>query len=414
MDLLKIKSFIQKSDTYFILNNYELFNIYDDFNIIIYYLNNYKFKIIIRKFNNINIGWKEEIKLKIYDFNDTNNYEYIYLGSCTKNYKIMNLKTKINLIKKENKNLKIPKNIFQTYINNNYHNDSHFNCVQSLIDFNPDFNYYFYNDIECRTFIKKNYNESILNAYDILYPSAFKADLFRYLIIYKYGGIYLDNKYLVRRSFNSIINIDDSNLYCQDTKKDLLFNSLLISEKENIYYKHIINHIVNNTNQNFYGKCPLHVTGPRLFYEHFKDQNIKLKHVVREPKKNYLNCTIEENDGNIFLNTFYDGYYFNKNHRNQLKNDYDFCFRNKLIYLKPFIHIKNYKFSILINKNINFNIELIDENENDIKIKLIFMILDINKKLNNNYKFIFINESNHKYVEFNLINVINKIFIIEI
>ena len=42
------------------------------------------------------------------------------------------------------------------------------------------------------------------------------------------------------------------------------------------------------------------------------------------------------------------------------------------------------------------------------------MILDINKKLNNNYKFIFINESNHKYVEFNLINVINKIFIIEI
>ena len=417
MDLYKIKkieSFKEKSNHHFILNNYELFNVYDDFNIIIYYLHTNKFKIIIRKFDNLKFGWSEELKLKIYDIHDEHIYESIFLGSCNKNYKIMNLKTKLKLIKKENKSLKIPTNIFQTYINNNYHNNSHFNCVQSLIDLNPDFDYYFYNDIECRIFIKSHYNELILNAYDSLYPCAFKADLFRYLIIYKYGGIYLDNKYLVRKSFHSILNTDDFNLYCQDTKENLLFNSLLISEKENIHYKHIINHIVNNVNQSFYGKCPLHVSGPRLFYEHFKDKNIQLKHIVSEPKKNYLKCRIEEKNGNILLNTFYDGYYYNKHHRNLLKNDYDFCFKNKLVYLKPFIQIKHYKFSILINKNIKFNIELIDENDDSIKIKLFFAIIEANKKINQNYKFIFINDRNHKIIEYNLIEVINKIFVIDI
>ena len=48
--------------------------------------------------------------------------------------------------------------------------------------------------------------------------------------------------------------------------------------------------------------------------------------VIKNVKENILY-------GNILLNTFYDGYYYNKHHRNLLKNDYDFCFKNKLVYL---------------------------------------------------------------------------------
>jgi mannosyltransferase OCH1-like enzyme len=422
MELL-INSFIDKRNFNFINNNYELLNINDDYNLNIYYLNDYKCKIILRKFNNYNIGWEKEIQIKLFEINNQNNennennennHEIISIGSCKKNYKLINLKTKVKLIIKKNKILKIPKIIYQTYKNNNYHNYSHFNSVQSLIDFNPDYQYYFYNDIECREFIQKHYNENILNTYDLLYPVAYKADLFRYLIIYKYGGIYIDNKYLVRKSFDSIINENDQNLYCLDTKSDLLFNSLLISCPENINFKYIINNIVNNINNNFYGLCPLHPTGPRLFYEHFKNETIRLKHIIKQPSKNYLNCRIEDYEENILLNTFYEGYYHNKNHRNQIKNDYDFCHKNKFIYLKPFIIIDDYKFSILINKNIKFNVELIEDNKNEkfIKIKLFLIVLDFNKKINNNYKFIFIHNKDHNYLEFNLIDVINKILII--
>lgn len=207
MDDLKINSFIKKRNDNFILNNYELQNINHDFNLIIYYLSDNKIKIIIRKFDNENNGWINQIVLKIYS-NDDTMFEKIILGSCTKNWKIINVKTKIKIYKKCNIELKIPKCIYQTYSSNNYHNSAHYNCVQNLLEFNPDFDYYFFNDIDCRAFIFKNYNDEILNAYDTLYPAAYKADLFRYLLIYKYGGIYLDNKYLMRNSFYSIIKED--------------------------------------------------------------------------------------------------------------------------------------------------------------------------------------------------------------
>ena len=34
----------------------------------------------------------------------------------------------------------------------------------------------------------------VLNAYDSLIPGAYKADLFRYLVLYREGGVYLDCK----------------------------------------------------------------------------------------------------------------------------------------------------------------------------------------------------------------------------
>lgn len=408
-----INKFHKKKDDNFILNNYKLLNYKDDYNCFIYFLNDYKFKLIIRKFNNSNIGWNEELILKLYDSLD-NYYEEFKLGTSKKNNKIINLKTKIKLLQKEKVELKIPKKIYQTYKNNIYHNISHYNSVKSLLDYNPDYDYYFFNDIDCREFIKKNYENEILESYDRLYPCAYKADLFRYLLIYKYGGIYIDNKYLVRKSFDDIIKQNDINLYCQDINEKLLFNSLLISIPNDKNYKILIYHIINNIKNNLYGECPLHPTGPRLFYEYFKNENIKLKHNIKRPKENYINCSIVDSNHDIFLNTFYDGYYYNKNHRNQLKNDYDYCFRNKLIYLKQFVVINDYKFSILFDRNINFNIELIEENKKKIKIKCFGEILDFNKKISKNSKFIFINNNNHKIIELDLFKVFNNIVDIDL
>lgn len=411
MDDLKINSFENKKNFHFILNNYELLNVNHDFNVIIYYLHDYKIRIMIRKFNGSD-GWNNQLVLKIYG-NDDEYDENIILGTSKKNWKIVNIKTKIKILKKKIKNMKIPKCIYQTYAHNKYHNCAHYNTVNSLLEFNPDFDYYFYNNIDCREFIFKNYNIEILDAYDRLYPVAYKADLFRYLIIYKNGGIYLDNKYLVRNSFSSIINEEETNIFCQDRKKNLLFNSILISAPNNKNFKLIIDRIVNNVTNNFYGTCPLHPTGPRLFYEYFKDENIKLNHITNEPAKNYLNCYIEDNDKNLLLNTFYDGYYYNKNHRNELINDYDYCFKNRLLYLKKFVNISDYKFSILIDKDLYFQVLLLNEKENKITIQVSIQGLKIND-LKNKYKFVFINNKNHKIFYYDLISVYNKILDLKI
>ena len=60
------------------------------------------------------------------------------------------------------------------------------------IKLNPDFKIKYYSDKGSREFIKNNYSKDIINAYDSLIPGAYKADLFRYCVLYKYGGIYSD------------------------------------------------------------------------------------------------------------------------------------------------------------------------------------------------------------------------------
>ena len=54
--------------------------------------------------------------------------------------------------------------------------------------------HYLFNDIDCREFIAREYPPDVLMAYDLLIPTAFKADLWRYCVLYKYGGVYLDVK----------------------------------------------------------------------------------------------------------------------------------------------------------------------------------------------------------------------------
>ena len=81
-----------------------------------------------------------------------------------------------------------------------------------MIAANPEFQHYIYDDGMCREFIKKNFNREVLHAYDSLEPDAFKADLWRYAILYINGGVYVDIKYRPANSFKLINIIDKGTL----------------------------------------------------------------------------------------------------------------------------------------------------------------------------------------------------------
>ena len=57
---------------------------------------------------------------------------------------------------------------------------------------NSSFTYMFYDDEECRAFLKEYYSTDVLWAFNVLKPGAFKADLFRYCFLYIKGGVYVD------------------------------------------------------------------------------------------------------------------------------------------------------------------------------------------------------------------------------
>lgn len=75
----------------------------------------------------------------------------------------------------------------------------------------PNYKFYFYNDDDCEKYIKENFDTRVYNAYMKLNKKygAMKADFFRYCILYKIGGIYLDIKSKINIPLGLIIKPSD-------------------------------------------------------------------------------------------------------------------------------------------------------------------------------------------------------------
>lgn len=86
----------------------------------------------------------------------------------------------------------IPLNIYQTHKSLEFINsDKRLVNATNSWKRNKKFTYNFYDDKQCSNFMEAHYSE-IKPLYDKLPLNVMKADLWRYCIIYKYGGIYAD------------------------------------------------------------------------------------------------------------------------------------------------------------------------------------------------------------------------------
>ncbi len=76
---------------------------------------------------------------------------------------------------------------------------------------NPGWEYKLYDDADITAFLRENYAPRILNYFNRISPSygAAKADLFRYLLLYKCGGLYLDIKSTLTKPLDDILRADD-------------------------------------------------------------------------------------------------------------------------------------------------------------------------------------------------------------
>jgi mannosyltransferase OCH1-like enzyme len=70
----------------------------------------------------------------------------------------------------------------------------------------PEYSMFYFDDFDCQYFIEENYGVEYLLLYNKLIPTAFKADLFRYLLLYKYGGIWMDFSMSLNTPINKIIS----------------------------------------------------------------------------------------------------------------------------------------------------------------------------------------------------------------
>ena len=89
--------------------------------------------------------------------------------------------------------------------------------VARLKALNPDWEHRLYDAPAMRAFILQHYGSNILTAFDRLNPAygAALADFFRYLVLYRMGGVYLDIKSTATKPFNAVLRPDDGYLLAQ-------------------------------------------------------------------------------------------------------------------------------------------------------------------------------------------------------
>jgi len=147
------------------------------------------------------------------------------------------------------------------------------NTVNRLISDNPQFQHVLYDDNECREFIQQNFDQVVVDAFDSLIPGAYKADMWRYCILYKNGGIYMDIKYQCIDGF-SLIHLTDKEYFVRDIEwenKRGIYNALMVCQPGNQKCWDCIQQIIENVKNRFYGDSPLEPTGPQLLAKYFSE-----------------------------------------------------------------------------------------------------------------------------------------------
>lgn len=257
-----IPKFIKPSNKIPISNNYKIkkepFD-YNDYHIVIYYLEDHKCSIIIRNLYNYNIK-----KLKILLDN-----EVIDVPSYNDNVYTFE---KITTTKLDKTNIDydqiIPKLIIQTGKTAKTNN---INAIMTFIDLNPEYSYIFFDNNDCISFIKDHFDDTVFHAFNKIKPGAYKADLFRYCVLYVLGGCYFDNKQIDRVALREFIGENQEIFLCLDyNDEEAYYNACMLSSKHNNILKKCIEKCVENINNNYYGKSALEITGPKLLYQQAK------------------------------------------------------------------------------------------------------------------------------------------------
>lgn len=192
---------------------------------------------------------------------------------------------------------KIPNIVHFTFMNKNLPIE-----ILQVIDHNKKLcsncSFIFYDDNNCDDFIKNNFNQEIYNTYKNINPSygAMRADFFRYCVLYKLGGVYIDIKSKINKPIFKIIKKND---FCildiprcdlEPWRKKsptyeqwlLIFapNHPYLLEMINLMHKYIsekyIPKIINNINLIKNKKAQiLHITGPDAFTKAINEYKLR-------------------------------------------------------------------------------------------------------------------------------------------
>lgn len=214
----------------------------------------------------------------------------------------------------------IPLVIYQTHARNDVPLGMAY-AIQTIRAANPEFTHVYMDDAAVLAFMKKHTSPRVQAAYATLLPGAFKADLFRYCVLYTFGGVYLDTGMCARKRLLDVLRPDHTFLSCADCNIKSILQAFLCTSRGNRILEAAIALCVERIETKNAGATMLSLTGPELLGEVFR----KVTGANFTTAYNYGNgvellrsrlfgircipSKVISHDGSVLFHTKYPGYY---------------------------------------------------------------------------------------------------------
>lgn len=207
-----------------------------------------------------------------------------------------------NQVKKEHN---IPRIIWQTMRDLPKEGTSVYDAVQTF-KAQEGWEHHFVTDENAKVFLKENFDEDVLHAFEVLVPGPFKADLLRACLLYIHGGVYADSKLFLHYDLDSFLE-GDLVLVKEFNKPDIankgIWNGFMASKPKQVYFMDVIKKIVKNVSNLDYRNKHLAVTGPLAYGEVFmKRYNLEDIEVSKTENYKILNTYHATNDIKNIIN----------------------------------------------------------------------------------------------------------------
>ena len=177
----------------------------------------------------------------------------------------------------------IPKVIYQTYSHKTdipwkarYH-------IWNMRRINPEYDYRFYNDEDVDKFIYKEFGADVYKQYSRITIGAAKADFFRYAILFKKGGIYMDIDSMTSSKFSSWIKNDDRAIITKERNPGFYVQWALVYEKGHPFLEKVLDAVIDNIRTDKYPNDVHKMTGPTVYRQVLNScLNENSSHLYRE------------------------------------------------------------------------------------------------------------------------------------
>ena len=148
-----------------------------------------------------------------------------------------------------------------------------------------------FDDKECIEFLEKHYGKKVSDKFKEIKGGAFKADLFRYAYLYKFGGLYVDIKTIFLKDINTIFTDPHSCYIIITPKFKQMYNGVIYTPPNN---KIMYDLFIKSTKYNFDNITINYTFNTKYGYNYLTqiNSNVPMKIGYNETKHDIPNIVI--------------------------------------------------------------------------------------------------------------------------